>query len=325
MMAWSQEKQCLALSGGIGGAKLVLGLSKILAPEQLSIVANTGDDFEHLGFKISPDLDTVMYTLANLNNQVQGWGLAGESWNFLAALKNLGGETWFQLGDRDLATHLTRTRLLAEGKTLTEATQYLCEKLAVAPTIFPMTNSAVPTLVQVAPEGLLAFQHYFVRERCEPVVSGFQFQNIEQAQPSPLFSQALTNPDLAAIIICPSNPFISIDPILSIPGIRQALRDTPVPVLAISPIVGDAAIKGPTAKMMKELGMPITAYAVAQHYHDILQGFVLDRQDESQTKEIQSLNVATLVTETLMNTLEDRIQLARDTLKFADQLLENCR
>lgn len=322
-MVWSAEKKCLAFSGGIGGAKLALGLARCLEPEQLSIVANTGDDFVHWGLKISPDLDTVMYTLAGLNNQAQGWGLAGESWNFLEALRKLEGETWFQLGDRDLATHLTRTHLLAEGKSLTEATRHLCQKLGVRPAVFPMSDVPVPTWIKTNTGQWLPFQHYFVKERCEPGVCGFRFQGMEEATASPMFLEALRDPKLAAIVLCPSNPFISIDPILALPGIRQALQETPVPVVAVSPIVGDEAIKGPTAKMMKELGLPSTAWAVADYYQDFLDGFVLDTQDQAQTQKIQDLGIATQVTQTVMHSLEDRIHLAHQTLMLADQLLEN--
>ena len=319
-MAALAGKKCLAFSGGIGGAKLVLGLSKILKPEQLAIVTNTGDDFEHLGLKISPDLDTVLYTLAGRNNREQGWGLAGESWNFLEALKNLGGETWFQLGDRDLATHLTRTQLLVQGKSLTEATQHLCKKLGVEPAVFPMSDVPVPTFIHTDAGQWLPFQHYFVRERCVPAVKGFCFQGIENAPPSPMFLQALADPQLAVIVLCPSNPFISIDPILTLPRIRQALRESLVPVIGVSPLVGGEALKGPTAKMMQELGLPSTALAVAEYYQDILDGFILDPQDHAHAPKIEALGCATRVTPIVMHSLQDRIGLAHQVLSLAGQL-----
>ena len=319
-MGWSLDKRCLAVSGGIGGAKLALGLTQVLRPDQLAIVANSGDDFEHLGLHISPDLDTVMYTLADLSDKEQGWGLAGESWNFLDALDSLGGETWFKLGDRDMATHVTRTRLLAEGRTLSDVTAYLCERLGVHHALFPMTDDPVATMVRLRSGELLSFQHYFVRDRCEPVVAGFHFDGIETAKPSPPLLNSLRDPQLAAIVICPSNPFVSIDPVLAVSSVRQELSDSRAPVVAVSPIVGGEAIKGPTAKMMDELGMPRTALAVAEHYKDLLDGYILDTKDRQLVQQVEALGIATTVTETVMLTLADRRQLAEDTLNFVDQL-----
>ena len=317
------KKKYLAISGGVGGAKLALGLCKILHPNQLMIVGNTGDDFEHLGLRISPDLDTLMYTLAKLNNEKQGWGLAAESWNFLEALKSLGGETWFQLGDRDMATHLIRTRLLSESQSLTEVTQYLCQKLGVQHSIVPMTDDAVATFVEIAGGKQLSFQHYFVKERCQPVVTGFSYDGVEYAHASPPFKKMMKDPHLAAIVICPSNPFISIDPVLSLPGVRQMFKNTSVPIVAVSPIVQEKAIKGPSAKMLKELGMPVSATTVACHYQDFLDGYILDIEDQILAEEIEMLGMSVTVTNTIMKTLEDRIKLASKTLDFVGQLLEN--
>ena len=319
------KKKYLAISGGVGGAKLVLGFSKILDPTQLTVVGNTADDFEHLGLHISPDLDTLMYTLANRNNRKQGWGLAGESWNFMKALNSLGGETWFQLGDRDMATHVIRTRLLSEGRSLTEVTRYLCRKMGVQHSIIPMTDNTVATLVDTVGGEQLSFQQYFVRERCRPIVSGFQFQGIEHAQTSAPFQQILKDPSLVVIVICPSNPYISIDPVLSLPGIRTIFQSTSVPIVAVTPIVRNQAIKGPTAKMLKELGMSVSATTVARHYQDFLDGFILDTQDKNLVEEIETLGMAVTITNTIMKTLADRIRLANKTLDFADQLLENSR
>ncbi|MGV0035759.1 MAG: 2-phospho-L-lactate transferase CofD family protein, partial [Candidatus Azotimanducaceae bacterium WSBS_2022_MAG_OTU7] len=234
----------LALSGGVGGAKLVLGLSKILEPEQLTVVANTGDDFEHLGLNICPDIDTVLYTLAGWNNKELGWGQAQESWNFLAALKRLGGEDWFSLGDRDMATHILRTQLLGSGASLSEAIDHLSAKMNIAHRIVPMTDERVRTQVNCRDQGALSFQHYFVRDRCQPEVTGFEFAGIDKALPSKGFSTALAGP-LSAVIICPSNPFVSVAPILEIPGVADQLRAARVPVVVISNIVGGEAIKGP--------------------------------------------------------------------------------
>ncbi len=317
----SETGNYLAISGGVGGAKLALGLARLLQPEQLSIVTNTADDFNHLGLRICPDLDTVMYTLAGLSNKELGWGLASESWHFMDSLETLGGETWFRLGDRDLATHLTRTVLLNEGSTISEVTAKLCVRLGVAQNLVPMTDARVSTQVLLKNGGELPFQQYFVRDRCQPEVHGFRFEGIEDASASPGFLEQLQDSQLAAVIICPSNPFVSVDPVLSIPGIRNRLRDIAVPVIAVSPIVGGQALKGPTAKMMQELDMPQSAVSVAQHYADFLDGFVLDQQDADLRSDVEELGLATIVTSTVMITLRDRLQLAGDTVSFARTLM----
>lgn len=310
----------LALSGGVGGAKLALGLSHLLEPGQLSIVANTGDDFEHLGLRISPDLDTVMYTLANLSNKELGWGLAGETWHFMDALERLEGESWFRLGDQDLATHILRTQMLTGGDSLSRVTQTLCEKLGVKHDLFPMTDGPVRTQVHLQEGGSLNFQHYFVRDRCVPQVKGFDFKGIEQAKVSESFARILSAVP-QAIILCPSNPFVSIDPILKLDNVAEKMKESGAPVITVSPIVGGQALKGPAAKMMAELGMPQTALAVAGHYAEnyphLIGGFVLDKVDAGQEKSIMDLGLKTLVTNTVMQTLDDRIQLGRDVLEFA--------
>ena len=311
---------CLALSGGVGGAKLALGLSRVLPPEALTIVCNTADDFDHLGLRVCPDLDTVMYTLAGVANRVTGWGQAHETWSFLGAISQLGGETWFRLGDRDLATHVERTRRLSAGESLTVVTDALCGALGVEPRVLPMTDDPVRTVVGT-PSGELSFQHYFVRERCAPAVTGFRFDGVERARPAPDFIAALEG-DTAAVVICPSNPFVSVDPVLALPGIEMALRDTPAPVIAVSPIVGGQAIKGPAAKMMAELQMPVTAAAVARHYRErnLLDGFIVDHADASEAAEIERTGLPTLVTGTVMESLADRERLAREVLDFARDL-----
>jgi LPPG:FO 2-phospho-L-lactate transferase len=312
----------LALSGGVGGAKLALGLARTLEPQQLAIVCNTGDDFEHYGLPICPDLDTVMYTLAGRNNTEQGWGLAGESWRTMEALAGLGGETWFRLGDLDFATHLQRGALLRGGASLSAATRELCAHLGIEYPVWPMSDDPVRTVVNTD-GGDLNFQHYFVREQCRPRVRGFRFDGIERARPQPQFIELLQDAQLGALIICPSNPFVSIDPILKLPGVDAALRATNAPVIAVSPIVGGAALKGPAAKMFTELQLPSTALAVAEHYGDLLDGFVIDVADAALAPAIEALGVAVHVTQTVMHTLEDRIGLARSTLRFATQLSEN--
>ncbi|MDE0451918.1 MAG: 2-phospho-L-lactate transferase [Gammaproteobacteria bacterium] len=309
----------LALTGGIGGAKLALGLAKVLAPDEVAFVVNTGDDFEHLGFHIAPDVDTLVYTLAGEANIDTGWGRQDESWHFMHAAEQFGLPTWFRLGDRDLALHVHRRQRLAEGATLTEVTRETCRRLGVAEPVLPMSNDPVRTRV-LTPDGPLAFQHYFVRDRCEPAVTGFEFDGVEDAAINPEISALLagTSGDgLRAIVICPSNPFVSVDPILALPGMRDMLRSAGVPIIAVSPIVGGRAIKGPTAKMMRELDIPAAAGAVARHYRDLITGFVLDECDASRESEVADLGLATTVTQTVMSNLDDRIALARDVLAFA--------
>lgn len=308
----------LALSGGVGGAKLALGLARSLPPESLTVVCNTGDDFDHLGLRICPDLDTVMYTLAGLNNQQQGWGLEGESWQVMERLKQLGGEAWFNLGDKDIATHLMRTSLLGQGLSLTAVTQRLCDAMGVSQRILPMSDDRVATQVTTA-DDTLNFQHYFVREQCRPAVRGFEFHGIADARPNPEFLALLTDPMLEAVILCPSNPFVSIDPILNLPGVRDALRQCPAPVIAVSPIVGGQAIKGPTAKMMVELGISCTAVSIAEYYSDFLDGFVLDAVDGDHLSEVKKFIPDVVVTNTVMTTLEDRILLAAICLDLGRQ------
>ena len=308
--------RCLALSGGVGGAKLALGLSRILAPEEFLVVANTGDDFEHLGLLICPDIDTVTYTLAGVGNTETGWGRADEGWRFMESLAEIGGESWFNLGDRDLALHVERTRRIGAGESLSAITEDIANRLGVAARIAPMSDQPVRTIVET-PDGPLAFQHYFVREQCAPRVTGFRFDGAAYASPSPALREALaTAPD--AIVICPSNPFISIDPILALPGVREALSDCPAPVVAVSPIVGGRAIKGPTAKMMAELGIPGDAVSVARHYAGLIDGFVLDDVDADSAEAVRALGIETQVTGTVMTSLDDRIRLAREVLDFAE-------
>ncbi|XOV87514.1 MAG: 2-phospho-L-lactate transferase [Pseudomonadota bacterium] len=314
------DSHYLAFSGGVGGAKLALGLARLLDPGQLNIVANTGDDFQHLGFHISPDIDTVIYTLAGLANPELGWGQAGETWQCLEALERLGGETWFQLGDRDLATHIRRTSLLAGGATLSEATAALCQALGVVHRVIPMSDDPVPTQVLTRTGEALSFQHYFVRDRCMPAVTGFEFAGIAAARPAPAFLESLRSTALRGVVICPSNPFVSVDPVLALPGVMELMKAASAPVVAVSPIVGGQAIKGPAAKMMQELGMPQTALAVAQHYQGRIDGFVLDQQDEHYAPAVERLGMSVQVTNTMMLSLEDRINLATAVLGFIEQV-----
>lgn len=306
----------IALSGGVGGAKLALGLSRIMPPENLLVLVNTGDDFEHLGLCISPDIDTVTYTLAGLANRELGWGRHDETWSFMETLEQLGGETWFRLGDRDMALHVERTRRLKAGETLSAVTADLCRRLGVGPRVLPMTDDKVRTRL-LTDRGWLDFQDYFVRLRCEPVVSELQFQGAGAARPHPGFMAALRDPALEAVVICPSNPFISVEPILAIPGVREALLDCAAPIIGVSPIIAGKAVKGPTAKMMTELGMDPSAGTVAKRYAELLDGYVIDHRDMSQ---VVSIDAKVLLAQTLMTTMEDREALAKIVLQAADVL-----
>ena len=309
----------IAVTGGVGGAKLCLGFAHLLTPEQVAFVVNTGDDFNHLGLHISPDLDTLMYTLGGLSNPDMGWGREHETWNFIAALKQLGGDSWFNLGDADLATHVMRTQMLAAGSTLTEVTATLSGQLGIEHQLLPMSDDPVRTIVHTE-TGALAFQHYFVRERCAPVVAGFEFDGADQAALSPQIQGWLDDPDLAGVVICPSNPFVSIDPILAMQEFADWLRASPVPVVAVSPIVRGEAIKGPTAKMMQELSVPATADTVAEHYQDVIDGFIIDQQDASLSDRIKKLKLETIAVQTVMVTLANRIELARTAIDFLRRL-----
>lgn len=306
----------LVLSGGVGGAKFTLGLSRVLQPDQLTVIANTGDDFEHLGLAISPDLDTLMYTLAGLVNEETGWGLKDETWSCLAGLGALGGDTWFRLGDRDLATHLERTRLLKAGKTLTGVTRHLCDRLGIHLDLKPMADTKVRTILETD-VGTLDFQDYFVRRQAQPVVRKIRYEGAAAAPPVAEFAHLLTDPALAAVFIAPSNPWLSIDPILAIPSLRAALRSTTAPVIAVSPIVGGRAIKGPTAKIMGELGIPVSAAAVARHYGELLDGYLVDDADRAEADALVAGGLAVGATRTVMQSLEDRVALAGFAVNFA--------
>lgn len=312
------NRKYLALSGGVGGAKLAVGLAAALRPEQLTVVANTADDFEHLGLHISPDLDTVMYALAGIDDPSRGWGLADETWGFMAAVDQLGGETWFRLGDKDVATHVLRSHALRAGSSLSNVTASLCRQLGIAQRLLPMSDDAVRTLVRTD-EGVLPFQDYFVRRRCEPDVSGFEFHGINSARPQTDFMQMLTDPALAGIVICPSNPFVSIEPILGLPGVRAAIVASPAPVIAVSPIIGGRALKGPAAKMMAELGRPVSALSVAECYRELADSFVIDHVDSEMCERIEALGIRTVAESTVMRSLEDKVSLAHRIIETLEE------
>lgn len=309
----------LALSGGIGGAKLDLGLYHVLKPWELAIVANTGDDFEHLGLTICPDLDTIMYTLSGNSDEVKGWGRQGETWACLEQLKELGGSSWFGLGDKDLAVHLYRTDLLRQRKPLGEITADLFASFGIKAEVMPMADQPVGTIVHTADGRNLPFQRYFVQERCVPEVRGFAYQGAETAKPPAALLEIIKS-GLRAIVICPSNPFVSINPILSINGIRAALATSKTPVIAVSPLIGGAAVKGPLAKMLVEMGLPANNRSIADQYKGLLSGMIIDKTDMEDAN--NRLEMPVLAVNTLMNSLEDRKRLAQDVLEFADRLRE---
>lgn len=304
----------VAVSGGVGGAKLALGLARLIAPEDLLIIANTGDDFEHLGLSISPDIDTLTYVLSDLDDTGRGWGRRDESWNFMASLKEVGGETWFLLGDRDLALHVERTRRLRQGESLSAVTHAITRQLGIGPAVIPMSDDPVRTKLRTD-RGWLDFQHYFVRLHCEPRVEEIVFEGAAAAAPHPALMEALAEPDLRAIVICPSNPLISIEPILAVPGIREAIARAAAPVVAVSPIVAGQALKGPTAKMLAELGTPPSAEAVFQRYADLLDAYIVEDGEELSSAKSRA---RALPAATIMRSLDDRIALARRVLEAAD-------
>jgi LPPG:FO 2-phospho-L-lactate transferase len=306
----------VALAGGVGGARLVDGLAQALPPEALTVIVNTGDDFEHLGLYISPDVDTVCYTLAGLANPQTGWGRAGETWGALDTLGKLGGPTWFGLGDHDLGLHLERTRRLRNGQSLSQVTRDFCQALGVGPRVIPMSDDYLPTWVETD-QGDLPFQEYFVKHSCQPRVRGFRFERAEFARPGAGVLESIQGCDL--VVICPSNPWVSVDPILAVPGVKQAVRARPV--LAVSPIIGGRTVKGPAAKMYAELGIQPSALAVARHYADLLSGFVLDSVDENQAPNMHDMNVKTLVTDTWMKTRQERRRLAQEVIDFGSTLV----
>ncbi|HSD41909.1 MAG TPA: 2-phospho-L-lactate transferase [Burkholderiales bacterium] len=300
----------VALAGGVGGAKLAAGLARVLQPEDLVIAVNTGDDFEHLGVHVSPDLDTVMYTLAGIANPETGWGQAGETWSFMEALAHLGGPAWFRLGDRDLATNVERTRRLRAGETLSELTRELCARLGVWHAVVPMSDEPVRTVVHTD-RGALEFQHYFVRDRCEPRVAQLEYCGADAARPSPALRAALGRGDLAGVLICPSNPYLSIAPILAVPGVREAIAGR---AIAVSPIIAGRAVKGPAAKIMQELGIEPSALEVARYYRGVARAMVIDRSDAPLAAAIEALGIGVVLEDTLMTGDADRERLARACL-----------
>jgi LPPG:FO 2-phospho-L-lactate transferase len=305
----------LALAGGVGGAKLADGLAKLLG-ERFTVIVNTGDDFTHLGLHVSPDLDTVMYTLAGIANPQTGWGIAGETWNFLDQVERLGGPRWFRLGDRDLATHVLRSERLAAGETHSAVTAALCRALGVTATLLPMSDDPVRTIIRTD-DAELPFQDYFVRLACAVPVRGIRYEGATAARLNPALGRFA---ELSAVIICPSNPYLSVDPILAVPGVRVWLRAQGCPIVAVSPIVGGAAIKGPAAKIMAELGAPASAVGIARHYAGLVDGLVIDTVDAALAPQITAAGMAVKVAPAVMSNADDRLALARTSLAFAGEL-----
>ena len=309
-----KSQRVLALAGGVGGAKLALGLSRILSPGELTIVVNTGDDEVFHGLHVSPDLDTVMYTLSGLANPETGWGLEGDSFAGNDMLRRYGAPAWFNLGDKDMATHIRRTQLLNEGWTLSQVTAELCSKLGVRHPVIPMADGRVATMVDTN-QGNLSFQDYFVRLRCEPVARGIEFRG--EAVPSSGFTEALET--AGCLVYCPSNPFLSIAPILSLPGVREGIASFQGPRIAVSPIVGGRALRGPAAKLMGELGYDVSCAGVASWYRGICDGLVIDRADREEAEAVAATGLRAEIADTVMTTDEDKIALARAVIGLAER------
>ena len=299
-------KNYLLLCGGVGGAKLALGFKNSIDPDNLTIAVNTGDDFTHLGFRICPDLDTVMYTLAGESDKSKGWGRKDESWNMLSALSDMKGETWFQLGDKDLATHIQRTYLINSGQSLTEATHYLCKSFNLPKHIFPMSNQSVETYIQTK-NRLLSFQEYFVKLKCEPPVTDFVFKGLDKAD----FNEDLDLSTYDEIIICPSNPYVSINPMLQLPKLKNYLCDYPHKVTTISPIVNAQSLKGPTAKMMQELGKEVSVKTIAKFYKNYSKRIFIDSSDDSESNELSDLGYEVYIADLIMTSLDKKNALAK--------------
>ena len=304
----------VVLTGGVGGAKLVLGLAEFLPPGAVTAIVNTGDDFHHLGLHVSPDIDTLLYTLAGKADPAQGWGRDGDTRRFMAAVAELGGPSWFNLGDGDLALHVLRTAALAAGATLSAVTADFAHHWSIASRVIPMSDDAIGTEIVTA-QGVLPFQHYFVEQRSEPVAMDIVFRGAEVAEPAPGVVEAITDPGARVVLIAPSNPYLSIDPILAVPGIRVALASATAPVVAISPLVGGRSVKGPTAKLMYEFGVSVDDRAVAAHYRGIIGGMLVDGGCPP-----AGLDIAVAATNTLMVTLADKVRVAQAALDLADRL-----
>jgi LPPG:FO 2-phospho-L-lactate transferase len=307
----------VALAGGVGGAKMAHGLQAALPPGDLTVVVNTADDFDLYGLRISPDLDTVMYTLAGIADPVNGWGVAGDTRNTLAAIARYGQEPWFSLGDQDFATHILRTERLRAGTPLSAITRELSGALGIPTRVVPMTDDRVATLIDT-PAGRLEFQDYFVGRHQSDDVLGVVFAGIERAKAHPDALAAIR--EAAAVVIAPSNPIVSVGPILATPGMRESLDDAPGPIVAVSPIVGGRALKGPAAEMLATLGHEVSVIGVARLYDGLIDGFVIDELDRELAPALELMGLRVLVTATVMGGEVDRRRLATEVLDFAGSL-----
>jgi LPPG:FO 2-phospho-L-lactate transferase len=319
-MAKTHRKKALLLAGGVGGGKLARGLAAAVDADLLTIIVNVADDFQHFGLKICPDLDSVLYAMAGVANAETGWGREAETWNFMSSMKDFGGDSWFRLGDKDLATHVFRTSLLRTEISLSEVTLRLCQAFHIRARLAPATDAEIQTVVHTREGQELSFQAYFVQMQCKPQFAEIEYRGAAEATPSEAFLAAVSDPALSAIIIAPSNPVLSISPILAIPQITTAFGTTNVPVVAISPIVSGKAIKGPAAKILAEIGIEASALGIAQFYQDRIDGIVIDTKDAKLARQIEDLGIAVHVTNTIMITDGDRERLAQDTLQFCERL-----
>ena len=312
------DKKIVALCGGIGGSKLVLGLNNILDQKNLSIIANTGDDFLYLGFYICPDIDTVIYTLAGVSNTETGWGREDETWKTLDVLKELGADTWFQLGDKDLAIHLFRSKEKRNGVLLTTITRKITNKFGLKTNVLPMSNHPVQTFLETE-DGEMSFQDYFVRNKCKPKVINILFKS-KKPVATDAVKRSLMDKNLDGIIFCPSNPYLSIDPILSINRIRKLIENQKKPRIAISPIVGHDSVKGPTSKLMKEMGVEVSSLSIAKHYKGLIDGIVIDHEDEQQAEEIREMGIEVKLSKIIVETEEEKMRLAKESLDFIKEI-----
>ncbi len=308
----------IALSGGVGGAKLGLGLHQIYAPEELYFITNTGDDFLYLGFYIAPDVDTLVYTLAGVNNTETGWGRADETWKTHNVLGELGADNWFKLGDKDLALHLHRSKALRNGERLTSITQDIANRFHLKATVLPMSDHMIQTVVDTN-KGLLSFQEYFVKQASKPKIKNISFKS-KNPEPSAEVTEILMDPGLKGIVICPSNPYLSIDPILSIEKIRQSITESKRPRVAVSPIINGQSVKGPTTKIMDELGLEANVLTIAQHYKDYIDGIVIDTSDQDYVGQIESMGIQVKLSEIMMNNDDDKKRVAEDVIHFIDHI-----
>jgi LPPG:FO 2-phospho-L-lactate transferase len=305
-----------ALAGGVGAAKFLQGLAQVVSQKEITAIVNTGDDIELYGLHISPDLDIVMYTLAGVVDEEKGWGIRGDTFHCLEMLRKYGYETWFNLGDKDLATHIHRTTLIKSGLTLSEATDKLCQAFGLEVKILPMTNDAFTTKI-VTDKGTMHFEEYFVKRNAQDKVLNVLFEGADRAQPASGVVEAIKDSNL--VIVCPSNPIVSIGTILSVKSIRAALKATEAKVVAVSPIVGGRPVKGPADKLMEGLGLTVSAYSVAKLYSDFLDVFIIDHVDQAEKERVEDLGLKVIVTNTIMKTLDDKVQLAKLVMECANQ------